>query len=903
MQVSVSLKIFLYLIFCQKFSRDKNLKIFIAKNPAINMEWHAIKKEEVIKHLRSSEQGLSQREAELRLKEFGKNELKEIYKVSALKIFFQQFNNFLIYILIAAIIVSLAINHYIDASVIFAIVIMNATIGFVQQYRAEQSILKLRSLFIPKAKVFREGKLEIISSRLLVPGDIILYEEGDKVLADTRILKSENLEVNEAILTGESAPMEKYDSIIKQDGLISERLNMLFAGTSIVKGKVTGIITETGMNTEFGKIARKLQEIKLPETPMQKKLDKFAKQITVVVLILAAIIFALGIIQGQDKVQMLLTSIALIISAIPEGLPAIITICLALATKNMLKNNVLIRRLPAAETLGSVTVICSDKTGTMTEEKMFVTDIFCNNKFFRNTKKGVLLANKIAILNREKELFELVKTSILSSNARFEEHNNQYQIIGDPTESAFVSLALELGVDKKILTEIEPRIKEISFSSERKMMSILRKSIRRDILYCKGAPSSILEKSAFEFKADGIYSLSSKRKTELLKIAENFEKKGLRVLAFAYKHTSSEKNLEQGLIFSGLIGMLDPPRHEVKEAILLCKKAGIKVKMITGDSLLTAKTIGKEIGIEGNVIGGREMEEMSDEELFDEIENISIFARIDPSQKLRIVETLVERGEQVAITGDGVNDILALKRADIGIAMGKRGSDVARDVSDMILLDDNFASIVRGIEQGRVVYDNSKKATKFLLASNFDEMLLIIYSILFSLPLPLLPLQILWINLVTDSLPALALIKEPGEQVMQTKPRKETSILNGILPFVMIAGVISVICSIAILHYGLANLSIEKTRTMVMFVTIGFEIFFVFSCRSEKSVKEIGFFSNKYIFYSILAIIILQLILIFTPLASVFSVTLLSAREWFYVLLASIPGLVVFELGKMIRKK
>ena len=868
------------------------------------MEWHELKKEDVIRHLKTDEHGLSEKEAKKRLEEFGKNELKEVYKINPIKIFLKQFQSFLIYILLAAIIVSIIIHHYIDTGVIAAIVLMNAIFGFIQQYRAEQSIVKLRQLFIPNAKVFREGKLQIISSQLVVPGDIIIFEEGDKVLADCRILSSEHLELNEAILTGESQPIVKQDAIVKQDGMLHERINTLFSGTSIVKGKVKAVVTETGMSTEFGKIALKLQEIKLPETPMQKKLDKFAKQITFLVLIVAVLIFILGVTQGKDKIEMLLTSIAIIVSAIPEGLPAVITITLAIATKNMLRNNVLIRRLPAAETLGSVTVICSDKTGTMTQEKMFVADIYCNNKFFKNTSRGALIGNKLAILQKEKELFELIKTSILSSNARFEEtSNNQYQIIGDPTESAFVSMALELGIDKKILTEIEPRIKEVSFSSERKMMSILRKSIRRNVLYSKGSPSSILDKSAFEFKKDGIYSLSERRKKEILKIAEDFERKGLRVLAFSYKYASSEKNLESGLIFVGLIGMLDPPRPEVKEAIKLCKLAGIKVKMITGDSLLTARTIGKEIGIDGKIIGGRELQEMSDEELLQDIDKIAIFARTEPQQKLRIVEILQRKGEQIAITGDGVNDILALKRADIGVAMGKRGSDVARDVSDMILLDDNFASIVKGIEQGRLVYDNSKKATKFLLASNFDELLIIIYSLLFNLPLPLLPLQILWINLVSDTLPALALVQEKEEDVMKSKPRKEKSILTGIFWFVLIAGVVSVISSILILHYGLANLPMEKTRTMVMFTTIGFELFFVFSCRSDKTLKQIGLFSNKYIWYAILAIIILQLVLIFTPLASVFGVTSLSLFQWLLVVLASTPGLFVFEIWKIIKKK
>ncbi|MCX6748277.1 MAG: cation-translocating P-type ATPase [Candidatus Pacearchaeota archaeon] len=863
------------------------------------MEWHSARKEEIVRELNSSVNGLSEYDSRLRLKKYGENVISEIYRLNAFKILVKQFNSFLIYVLLIATVVSLLIQHYIDASVIFAIVLLNAGLGFFQQYKAEKAIIQLRQLFIPQTKVYRDSKLRIISSKEIVPGDILIFEEGDKITADCRILSSQNLEINEAILTGESLAVEKQDLIIKQDGLISERLNMLFAGTTIIRGNVKAIAVSTGMQTEFGRIALKLQEIQLPETPMQRRLDRFAKQVTFIVLILAAITFFLGLAAGRDKIEMFLTSIALLVSAIPEGLPAIITVSLALATKKMLKDNILIRRLPAAETLGSVTVICSDKTGTMTEEKMFVTDAYCNNKFFRNTKQGVLFGNKVVNLAKEKELFSLVKTSILASNARFEEtQDNKFQIIGDPTEASFISFALELGVDKKILTEIEPRIKEISFSSERKMMSILRKSIRRDMLYSKGSPSSIIEKCSFELRGE-IKKLDDKRKTELFRIAEDLEKKGLRVLAFAFKTTTSDKNLESGLIFLGFLGLLDPPRQEIKQAIQECKNAGIKVKMITGDSLLTARTIASKIGIDGRILGGRELDEMSDEDLLEQIDEIAVFARTEPQQKLRIVEILKLKGEEVAITGDGINDILALKKADIGIAMGKRGSDIARDVSDMVLLDDNFYSIVKGVEQGRIVYDNSKKATKFLLASNIGELLIIAFSIILGMPLPLIPLQILWINLVSDSLPAFALTREQGEETMKSKPRKEDSILSGIFSSIVVTGIVSLICSAIIFIYGTRNLPLETTRTMVMFALIGFEMFFVFSCRSEKPISRLP--RNNYIWYAVLAIIILQLILIFTPLASVFRVVSLSLTQWLLVIAASLPGFVVFEIFKIIK--
>lgn len=867
------------------------------------MNWHTLKKEEVFKELNSSSEGLSQKEAEIRLERYGKNIIEEVYKISPFKIFIKQFKSFLIYILLLAVAFSLAIKHFVDASVIFAIVILNASLGFFQQYKAEKSIINLRKLLKPEVRVFRNGKLKQISSEYLVPGDLIRLAEGDKITADCRLTSIENLEVNEAILTGESAPVEKFLEPLKENIILAERNNMLFSGTSIVKGNCRAIVVETAMTTEFGKIATMLQEINLPETPMQRKLDKFAKQVSLIVIFLAILTFLIGISTGKEIIEMFLTSIAISVSVIPEGLPAIITINLALAVNFMIKKNVIIRRLPAAETLGSVTLICSDKTGTITEEKMSVREIFCNNNFY--TKEDNILKQGKKQVKIGKELSLLIKTSILCNNARFELEKNEkgYITLGDPTETALVISALDLGFNKKILTETNPRIQELPFTSERKMMSILRKSERREILYVKGASESILKNCSLEFLNGTSEKISDKRKLQLKKAAENLEEKGYRVLAFAFKFSKTKKIAEEDLTFLGFMASLDPPRKEVKEAIEQCKKAGIKVKIITGDSPLTAKIVAREIGITGKIVTGRELEKMTDEILEKEINNISIFARVSPQDKLRIVEILKLKNEQVAITGDGVNDVLALKKADIGIAMGRKGSDVAREVSDMILTDDNFASIVKGVEEGRIVYDNSKKATKFLLASNFNEIFLIAYSIIRGLNLPLLPLQILWINLITDSFPALALTKEPGEKVMESKPRKEPSILTGIASFVIVAGIISLIAEILIFHYGLANFPIEKTRTMVMFLIIAFESFFVFTCRSNKSLFKTGFFSNKWVIYAVLGIIILQVILIYTPLAPLFGIVPLSLKEWGIILLAASPALIVFEAWKLIKKK
>lgn len=874
------------------------------------MEWHAVKKEDVLKELKSNEKGINDKEAEIRLKKNGRNIIEETYKISPVKIFIKQFQSYIVYVLLAATIISFIIRHYLDASVILAIVFLNAGLGFAQQYKAEKSILELKKLMVPKSKVMRNGKLRVISSAYLVPGDILVLESGDCITADSRILGSENLEVNEAVLTGESLPVEKSDELLSQNASLAERKNMLYAGTAIVNGNCRAIVVSTGMKTEFGKIASTLQQIEIPKTPMQKKMDKFAKQVTIFIVFITILLSLIGILGGQNKFDMFLMSVALVTSAIPEGLPAVITIGLAFATKRMLLNKVIVRRLPAAETLGSVTVICSDKTGTITEEKMTVTKIFCDNKFYDKDDSNLIFGNEKIKLTENKTPYQLIKTSILCNNARFEKREitdgkivERYEIIGDSTESALVLSALKLGIDKKILSIDEPRIKEFSFTSSRKMMSILRKGPRRNILYSKGASSAILRRCYFELTNGKIQKLNLKRRNYLMKISEKMESEALRVLAFAFRNTGSEEDIERGLIFLGFIGMQDPPRKEVKRALEICKNAGIKIKIITGDSALTAKAIASKIGIEGKMLTGQELEGLSDEALKKEINNVVIFARTDPKQKLRIVEILKLQGEQVAITGDGINDVLALKKADIGIAMGRRGSDVAREVSDMILMDDNFASIVQAVEEGRVFYNNTKKMTKYLFAVNFSEILLVLYTVFAGVPLPFLPIQILWMNLVTDSIPALSLVKERDKEVMNEKPKREKSILDGMLLFVIIAGILTFLVEIVILLLTINTYPIEKVRTLIVTGDIFFELFFIFTCRSNKNLGEIGFFSNKYLVYSVLIASILQLIAIYSPLNTLFLFTPLSIKDWLLILPLALSGLVIFEVAKYFKKK
>ncbi len=874
--------------------------------------WHSKRIEEIFKELGSSNQGLTTNQVKDRVKDYGKNTIKKTHKLRPVKIFFKQFNSFLIYILIIAALISFFIQHFIDGIVISAIIILNAIIGFFQQYKAEKAIEKLKKFLIPKSRVIREGKvIEILSSQL-VPGDIVLLSLGDKVSADVRIIEAENLETNEAILTGESLSVGKSNNVLPQKTGLSEQKNMLFAGTQIVRGNTKAIVVETAMNTIFGKIAESLQEIEIQKTPMQKRLDNFSKQIGLIILCLVAVVMILGFTKQFNTLNMFMTAVALAVSAIPEGLPAVLTISFAISSLLLSKQNVIIRRLSAVESLGSVTVICSDKTGTITEEKMSVQKIFANNEFYTKKDKTLFLNNKKIDIKKHKELLQLLKTSVLCNNARFEIIEKKYKIIGDPTEEALLAATLDFGLNKKLMIEEEPSLEKFEFDSKRKMMSILRDNKRNNILYSKGAPEEIIKRSSFELINWQIKRLSKKRKKDLISFSKNMEKDALRVLAFAYKNFSSkEKAREEGLIFLGFSGMIDQPRKEVKEAIKECKNAGIDVKMITGDSNLTAIAIAKQVGITGKVVTGEELKNMSDSELINSIDQITVFARVTPHQKFRITQILQQKGEVVAITGDGINDSLALKSADVGIAMGRRGTDVSRDVSDIVLVDDNFASIVEGVKQGRKTYDNIKKFTKYFLAVNFSEIFLILSALILGIIyskdiwfLPILPLQILWMNLITDSLPAIALIFEKGEDLMKSKPRREKSILDNIWKFVIVAGVLAFVVEFIVYLIGVnISLPIEKTRTVVLTTAILFELFFVYACRSNKPLFNIGIFSNKWVNYAILISIILHLILIYTPLNSLFGVVPLTIKDWLFILPFAVSGLIIFEVGKFIRYK
>ncbi len=849
------------------------------------MDWHLLSAKEVINKLESSEQGLTKKQIEKKLSIFGENKLKKIKHFDAIKVFLEQFKSFLIIILILAAVISFIMESKIDALVILAIIILNAGIGFFQEYKADKAIEDLKKLIIRKTKVLRNGKIAKIDSRYVVPGDIIVINEGDNIIADARIIESEGLRVNESSLTGESSPVEKISSKLDDYTPLTDRINMVYQGTQAISGSAKAIVVNTGINTEIGKISELVQEIKPEKNPFKDKLDRFAKKIGIFIIILSLIIVFLLILIGSELFQSFLVAVSLAVAAIPEGLPAVISLGLALATGRMIKRNILIRKLSASETLGRVTVICADKTGTITEGEMQVRTIYTNGKI--NPAKG-------------KEL--LFKIGVLCNKARIEENKGNEYFIGDPTEIALIISAKNNFVDKKELINEEPKIKEFPFTSERKMMSVVRKNEKKIISYVKGAPEKIIERSSYELINGKKIKLERNDKIRLKKVYEEMAEQGHRVLGFAYKQLTgyitnkelTQKIAEEGLVFVGFQGMIDGPRPEVKNSIALAKQAGINVIMMTGDSKLTADAVAKQIGLTGKSIDYKELDSMSDKQLFKEISQISVFSRISPKDKLRIVNILKQRNEIVAMTGDGVNDALALKRADIGIAMGIKGTDVTRDSSDIILTDDNFASIIEGVKEGRTVFNNIRKFIKFLLTANFSEVFLVFFGVVVLRNpelLPLLPLQILWINLVTDSLPALALSSEPMEKdVMKNGPGKQ-EILNGIKSFIIIAGLITFLVGFLFFYWYIDN--IDLARTMVVTALIVFEMFLVFSCKSEKSIFQSPM--NKYLFYAVFVSIVVHIIALYTIFGSFFNFVPLSIIHWSQLIVVSLIAITIIE--------
>ena len=925
------------------------------------LQWHSLSEEEIFRKLNTSSKGLSQKEAEERLKKYGYNELAEKKRRTALQMFLSQFKDVFILLLIFAAIFSIGVGYfeslhdpsigflesYTDAITIIVIVIMCVIAGFVQEFRAEKALEALKKLAAPKARVIRDGKIVVIPAREVVPGDVLALEAGDRVPADARIIEAIELRANEAVLTGESTPVNKQVTVVEPSAPLSERRNMVFSATHIVYGRGKAVVVATGMKTEFGKIAKMVQEAEEEKTPLEKKLDSFASKIAKIVIAVCTVIFALEVfevaMQGHFEVngfiQAFMSSIALAISAVPEGLPAIVTITLALGARELARRNAIIRKLAAAETLGAVTVICSDKTGTLTKGEMTVRRVYVDNKIYEVTGVGyepkgefILRGEKIEP-EKEEALIYLLKIGALCNNALIVKEKEKWEVIGDPTEAALIVAAEKAGLKYKTLEKNYPRIGEIPFTSERKCMTTIHLTPeKKKVALLKGAPEVVLEKCTYILDNGKIKKLTEKKRKEILKINEEMAKEALRILGMAYKELPKKtekysEEIEKDMIFIGLEGMIDPPREEAIEANKKCQKAGIKTVMITGDHKLTAVAIAKEIGIfkEGDIVlTGKELESLDEKEFEEIVEKVTVYARVSPEHKLKIVRALKAKGHIVAMTGDGVNDAPAVKTADIGVAMGITGTDVTKEASSLVLTDDNFATIVRAVEHGRVIYDNIRKYARFLIACNFDELLVIgTFAILGGIfgeemfPLPLLPAMILWINLVTDGGPAIALATDPPEDdVMERPPRKpEEGILHGMLVFIIASFLLQAAGTFLVfaLEYYIwpahgfgTEATLNEARTAAFVQAAMFELFVVWNCRSEKrSVWRLGRknFSNKFFVVAVLASIALTLGICYIPITQkMFHIVPLTPIDLLYVVGAASWGLFVLPEIFMNRK-
>ncbi|RJQ19961.1 HAD family hydrolase [Candidatus Woesearchaeota archaeon] len=871
-------------------------------------DYYLLSQKEVLEKVRSSANGLSSADARARLGVYGLNVLREVPPPSPLVILLRQFKSPIVWVLLVAMAVGLMVGETVDVAVIGVIVILNAVLGFTQEWRAERSIEALRKLVSQKAVVVRDGRLEEIAAKDVVPGDILVLEAGMKVAADAYLLDASDVRAQESALTGESVPVAKKVSVLGKECSVSERSNMVFAGTDVVAGRARAVVVGTGMQTEFGKIAHLLSGERDGETPLQGQLRRLSIQIGVVVGVVAVLIFAAGILKGGDFTVWLLTALALAVAAIPEGLPAVVTVGLSIGVQRMAKKNALIRHLPSAETLGACTVICADKTGTMTKNEMTVRKLFVNGQVVDVAGAGYEPAG--AFSHSPKSFEMLLKIGVLNNTAQVAKEGGSWKVVGDPTEAALIVAARKAGLDSARIQEEYPKVAEVSFSSERKRMTTVHKVGKgtrgwRGMVCVKGAPEMVIGLCTRMEMNGRIVRLTKDEKEKLLEENARFARRALRVLAFAYKDIESPKDKagwERDLVFVGLQAMIDPPRPEVKEAIAKCRSAGIRVVMITGDSALTAEAIGKEVGIEGRVVMGDELQSM---DLVREVESIGIYARVDPKDKLRIVEALRKNGHVVAMTGDGVNDAPALKRADLGVAMGLAGTDVAREASAMVLADDNFASIVRAIEEGRQIFDNIQKYVAYLFSGNVAEVLVIVSSVLLGLPLPLIAIQILWINLVTDGLPALALSNEPLEgDVMQRKPRNPgASILSGLGPYVVVYPII-VIAGVLWLFDGYLGEGVEKARTVAFTGLVFFELFQAISCKSvRRPVFMTGMFRNKWLWVAVALSAALQVLIVQSSfLAGVFGVVSLSLGEWLLIAGVAFAGFAYLEVHKLLRR-
>ncbi len=857
---------------------------------------------EVLKELGSEvEVGLKSAQIEELRAKYGENRLKEKRKKTNFQRFLEQFKDVMIIILIIAALVSFVIaciegnpKEFFEPALILLIVLLNAIIGVMQESKAEKALDALKNMSAPHARVLRDGKETLIDAAELVPGDIIKLEAGDFVPADARLLQSSALKSEESALTGESVPSEKdAEAVIKENAPLGDRSNMVFSGCSITYGTALAVVTATGMNTEMGKIANLLNNESDSQTPLQKKLSQLGKYLGIIALAACGIIFIVGILNKIPVMEIFMTSVSLAVSAIPEGLPAIVTVVLSIGVQRMVKRNALIRRLPAVETLGSASVICSDKTGTLTQNRMTLVKAYIDGD------------DEIFDIKKENsdKILKILEYGTLCSDGSVVFENGKEKHIGDPTETAIVLAAHNLGSSKDELNQKYPRLKELPFDSDRKLMSTVNEIDGKFVVIVKGAFDMMAERCV---KGDLI---------KAKQITETLSENALRVLAIGYKiidtvpETPTSEELETGLTFLGLVGMIDPPREEAKNAVALCRKAGIKPIMITGDHVVTATAIAKELGIfvDGDrAITGAELDALTEEELDRQVESISVYARVSPENKIRIVKAWQKKDQVVSMTGDGVNDAPALKAADIGCAMGITGTDVAKGAADMTLTDDNFATIVEAVREGRGIYANIRKVVGFLLGTNIGEVITVFAAMLLWHKTPFLSMQLLWINLVTDSLPAIALGMEPVEDDImdiKPKPKNEGIFANGLGIRVVLQGVMFAVISLIAFWIGWQNndANLAQGQSMAFTVLSISQIIQSFNLRSDRSLFKIGFFTNKKLNISALISLLLVLVILFTPIGIAFGIVTLSLKQYLISLGLILVPMVVMELSKLLR--
>jgi Ca2+-transporting ATPase len=854
--------------------------------------------------------GLSTEEAKQRLEKYGLNELQAAHRVSPWTLLLQQFKNVLIIILLIATALSASVGHGIEAIAIAVIVLFAVLLGFVQEYRAERAIEALRHMAAPTADVIRGGHEIEIPARELVPGDLIVLRAGDKVPADARLIEAVNLQIEEAALTGESVPVEKNtDPIDNPNPTLGDRKNIAYAGTAVTYGRGRAVIIATGMNTEFGKIATMLQTVETGRTPLQENLDKVGKVLAWAALVVVSIIVVLGLIRGQPFVDMLIFGVALAVAVVPEALPAVVTISLAIGVQRMVHRHALMRRLAAVETLGSISVICSDKTGTLTKDEMTVRKIYVAGKVLDVSgvgyePKGEYLINGVPVEPSD-ELKQFLRAAALASDAHIYHSDVQWSIKGDPTEGALVVAAAKIKLEKDDLDKQYPRVNEIPFTSETKRMTTLHQTSEGTISCSKGAVEKILESCTMQLTGKGVIALDAAGRKTILDAAHRMADEAMRVLGAASKLNATLESSEREMTFLGFAGMIDPPRPEAKTAVSTCERAGIKAVMITGDHPVTAQAIARELGIlkAGRVVTGNELDTMSEEQLEKEVQNIDVYARVSPAHKLRVVTALQKNGQIVAMTGDGVNDAPALKKADVGVAMGITGTDVSKEASAMTLTDDNFASIVAAVEEGRGIFSNIKKYLMYLLSSNLGEMGLMGVATFAGMPLPLSAVQILYVNLATDGLPALALAVDPPEKdLMRRSPRNpRTGIFTKpVVVLMMTGGIWSTIVNIGLFIWALnSGRSKEEAMTMTFVSLVLIQFFKAYNFRSDRHSVLNKPFANKWLNLAVLWELLLLVLVIYLPfLHRPFGTYSLPLVDWVIVVILAFTVSPVLEVVK-----